>query len=195
MKVGPEFDALEVVVDIKGGNCEVFRVQGACNALYQHHCPTPIPYDRTLDRSHCPRMDRVSGPTGILQGSADRAGSGVQGPHSTRVLEQGTGFHVSESWDHSPVRVLRVHRVSQATDSVHHWHGPVRHGIELVQAAGLKAGGHQQQVGGCNETVRHRHAEAHPAAALLRSPRLHPPKALAEPPSEGLMSQCTLLRQ
>lgn len=51
--------------------------------------------------------------------------------------------------------------------------GAVGHGIELIEAAGLKARGHEEHVAAGRHAVRHAHIEAHPAAALLVPARLH----------------------
>ena len=60
---------------------------------------------------------------------------------------------------------------------MHDRHGAVGHGVELVEAAGFKAGGHEQEVAACRNTVRHAHVEAHPPAALVLPRRLHLPAA------------------
>lgn len=49
----------------------------------------------------------------------------------------------------------------------------VRHGIELVQAAGLKSGRHEQDVTASSDTVGHAHTEAHPPPALILPMLLH----------------------
>ena len=49
----------------------------------------------------------------------------------------------------------------------------------LVQAAGLEAGGHEQDVGAGGDAVGHGRGEAHPAAALVPPPRLHLPAAMS----------------
>lgn len=54
-------------------------------------------------------------------------------------------------------------------------HGAVGHGVELIEAAGLEAAGHEQHVRACSEAVRQAHVEAHPAAALVVPGRLHLP--------------------
>ena len=53
--------------------------------------------------------------------------------------------------------------------------GAVGHGIQLVQATGLKAGGHEQQVTACRDAVGHAHTEAHPPPALVLPVLLHLP--------------------
>ncbi len=49
----------------------------------------------------------------------------------------------------------------------------VSHGIELVQATGLKTRGHEQDVTAGSDTVGHAHAEPHPPPALLLPVLLH----------------------
>ena len=57
-------------------------------------------------------------------------------------------------------------------------HGAVGHGVELVEAAGLKAAGHEQHVRAGGDAVRQAHVEAHPAPALLVPARLHLPACM-----------------
>ncbi len=54
-------------------------------------------------------------------------------------------------------------------------HGAVGHGIELVEAAGLEARGHEQHVAAGRDAVRQANVEPHPPAALLVPARLHLP--------------------
>ena len=49
----------------------------------------------------------------------------------------------------------------------------IGHGVELVEAAGLKAGGHEQHVHPGCDAVCHGHVESHPPPALLMPARLH----------------------
>ena len=70
---------------------------------------------------------------------------------------------------------------------MHNRHGAVGHGVELVEAAGLEAAGHEQQVGAGGDAVRQAHVEADPAAALLVPPGLHLPAAAC-----AHMPQCSL---
>lgn len=51
------------------------------------------------------------------------------------------------------------------------------HGIQLVEPAWLKAGWHEQDVGGRRDLVAHGDIEAHPAPRLVRICVLHPPHA------------------
>ena len=53
--------------------------------------------------------------------------------------------------------------------------GAVGHGVQLVQAAGLEARGHEQDVAAGRDAVGHGHAEPHPPPALLVPRRLHAP--------------------
>ena len=68
---------------------------------------------------------------------------------------------------------------------MHDGHGAVGHGVELVEAAGLEAAGHEQQVGAGGDAVRQAHIEADPAAALLVPPGLHLPAGI-----RARMPQC-----
>ena len=61
-------------------------------------------------------------------------------------------------------------------------HSPVGHGVQLIQAAGLEAAGHEQHVRARGDAMRQGHIEAHPAAALLVPPGLHLPVVTAERP-------------
>ena len=49
----------------------------------------------------------------------------------------------------------------------------VSHGIQLVQATGLKARGHEQDVTSSSDAVGHAHAEPHPPPALVLPVLLH----------------------
>ena len=49
------------------------------------------------------------------------------------------------------VWVKRLDCVGQATHGMHYWGGGVGHGVELVEAAGLEARGHQKHVHACTE--------------------------------------------
>jgi len=59
------------------------------------------------------------------------------------------------------------HCVPEATGCMGHGHSSIAHGIQLVQPAWLKAGGHQQQVTGSCDFVAHGHIEADPASRLV----------------------------
>jgi hypothetical protein len=61
-------------------------------------------------------------------------------------------------------------------------HSPVGHGVQLIQAAGLKAAGHEQHVCARSDAVRQGHIEAHPATALLVPAGLHLPKCTTKQP-------------
>eukprot|EP00955_Chlamydomonas_euryale_P111904 366097-Chlamydomonas_euryale.AAC.17 len=56
---------------------------------------------------------------------------------------------------------------------MHQRDGAVGHGVQLVEPARLKPAGHEQQVDARGDPVRHLHAEADVALALLRVARLH----------------------
>mmetsp|Transcript_26194 Transcript_26194/g.56828 ORF Transcript_26194/g.56828 Transcript_26194/m.56828 type:complete len:265 (-) Transcript_26194:1081-1875(-) len=75
------------------------------------------------------------------------------------------------------VGVVRLHRVPQPAHRVHHRHRPVPHGVELVEAAGLEAAGHEEDVAGGVDAVGHLHREPHPRAALVLVVVLHVPHA------------------
>lgn len=62
-----------------------------------------------------------------------------------------------------------------STHSMDNGNGAVGHGVELVEAAGLEARGHEQHVAAGRDAVRQAHVEAHPAPALLVPRRLHLP--------------------
>ena len=59
--------------------------------------------------------------------------------------------------------------------------GAVGHGIQLVQATRLKAGGHEQDVTAGSDAVGHAHTEAHPPPALVLPVLLHLPAHSATP--------------
>ena len=61
---------------------------------------------------------------------------------------------------------------------MHDGDGAVGHGVELVEAAGLEAGGHEEDVAAGRYAVRHLHAETHPPPALVMPLRLHRPVSL-----------------
>mmetsp|Transcript_26193 Transcript_26193/g.56823 ORF Transcript_26193/g.56823 Transcript_26193/m.56823 type:complete len:262 (-) Transcript_26193:1093-1878(-) len=65
------------------------------------------------------------------------------------------------------VGVVRLHRVPQPAHRVHHRHRPVPHGVELVEAAGLEAAGHEEDVAARVDAVGHFHREPHPPPALV----------------------------
>lgn len=48
------------------------------------------------------------------------------------------------------VRAVWPHSVAQAAHGMHNGHSTIGHGIQLVEAAGLEAGGHEQHVGACS---------------------------------------------
>uniref|UniRef100_A0A804NXW4 Uncharacterized protein n=1 Tax=Zea mays TaxID=4577 RepID=A0A804NXW4_MAIZE len=73
-------------------------------------------------------------------------------------------------------RVERRHRVPEPPHGVHHGHGPVRHGVELVQPARLEPRRHQQDVRARRDAVRQGHREPHPRAHLVAVLRLEPPQ-------------------
>lgn len=54
-------------------------------------------------------------------------------------------------------------------------HSAISHGIELIQATGFKAGGHEQDVAARGYAVRHAGAEPYPTPALIVPRRLHAP--------------------
>ena len=64
--------------------------------------------------------------------------------------------------------------------------GAICHRIKLVQAAGLKAAGHEQHVRAGRDAVRNRHVEADPAAALRVPRALHLPAQV----KGGLIPAC-----
>mmetsp|Transcript_15935 Transcript_15935/g.39673 ORF Transcript_15935/g.39673 Transcript_15935/m.39673 type:complete len:261 (-) Transcript_15935:1392-2174(-) len=74
-------------------------------------------------------------------------------------------------------RVVRLDRVPQPAHRVHHRHGAIRHGVQLVKAARLKAGRHEQDVDARSDTVRHLDRETDPAPALVLVARLHVTKS------------------
>ena len=65
--------------------------------------------------------------------------------------------------------------VSKASGGMCNGSGAIRHGIQLVEPAGLKAGGHEQQVRSSRDLVAHGDVEAHPASCPVRIGVLHPP--------------------
>mmetsp|Transcript_28650 Transcript_28650/g.51204 ORF Transcript_28650/g.51204 Transcript_28650/m.51204 type:complete len:572 (-) Transcript_28650:957-2672(-) len=77
------------------------------------------------------------------------------------------------------VRIVRLHCVAQPAHRVHQRHGAVRHGVQLVEAARLKARRHQQNVDAGGDAVRHRHVEPHPRLAIGVA-RLHTAKVVFE---------------
>ena len=56
---------------------------------------------------------------------------------------------------------------------MHNGYCAICHSIELVEATGLKAAGHEQHVCSSCDAVRQAHIEAHPASALLMPASLH----------------------
>lgn len=66
-------------------------------------------------------------------------------------------------------------RVSEASSGVRHGSCAIRHCVQLVEATGLKAGGHEQEVCGSCDLVAHGDVEAHPAPRPVRVCVFHPP--------------------
>ena len=64
-------------------------------------------------------------------------------------------------------RVEGQYSVPEATSGMGHRHSSIAHGIQLVQPARLKAGGHQQQITCSCDLVTHGHIEAHPSSCLV----------------------------
>ncbi|BAH91878.1 Os02g0744800, partial [Oryza sativa Japonica Group] len=77
-------------------------------------------------------------------------------------------------------RVERRHRVAEPAHGVHHGHGAVRHGVQLVQPARLEPRRHQEDVGARRDPVRQLHREPHPPAHLVVVLRLEPPQHLLQ---------------
>ena len=65
--------------------------------------------------------------------------------------------------------------VSETSSSMRDGGCTVRHGIQLVEPAGLKAGGHEEDVGGSSDFVAHGNIEAHPAPRPVRVSIFYPP--------------------
>jgi len=72
-------------------------------------------------------------------------------------------------------RAARLRLSCRGPHRMHDRHGAVRHRVQLVQPARLKAAGHEQQVAAGGDAVRHGHVEADPAAALIPPLALHLP--------------------
>ena len=64
------------------------------------------------------------------------------------------------------VRLLVAYRMNNRDSAV-------SHGIQLVQATGLEARGHEQDVTASSDAVGHAHAEPHPPPALVLPVLLH----------------------
>ena len=58
---------------------------------------------------------------------------------------------------------------------VDNWHCAIGHGVQLIQATGLKAGWHEQDVAASRDAMRHAYTEANPAATLVLPMLLHLP--------------------
>ena len=69
---------------------------------------------------------------------------------------------------------------------MHNGHGAVGHGVELVEAAGLEARGHEEDVCPRGQPVRHAAGEPHPPPALLEALRLHLPAVV------DMLDQCPM---
>ena len=65
--------------------------------------------------------------------------------------------------------------VAEAAGRVGHGDRPVAHGVELVEAAGLEARGHEEDVGASCDSMAHGHIEPHPAARRVGVAALQPP--------------------
>lgn len=55
----------------------------------------------------------------------------------------------------------------------------ISHGIQLVEATGLKAGGHEEDVTACSDAMGHAHTEAHPTPTLVLPMLFHFPASPA----------------
>jgi len=64
------------------------------------------------------------------------------------------------------VRLLAAYRMNNRNSAI-------SHGIQLVQATGLEARGHEQDVTAGSDAVGHAHAEPHPPSALVLPVLLH----------------------
>lgn len=64
-------------------------------------------------------------------------------------------------------RVEGQYSVPEATSGMGHRHSSIAHGIQLIQPARLKAGGHQQQITRSCDLVTHGHIEADPSSCLV----------------------------
>lgn len=58
---------------------------------------------------------------------------------------------------------------------VNNWYRAIGHGIQLVQATGLKAGRHEEDVTASSDAMRHAYTEAHPTSTLVLPMLLHFP--------------------
>ena len=67
--------------------------------------------------------------------------------------------------------------VPEAAGGVCNGRCAIGHSIQLVEAAGLKTGWHEQEIGSCCDLVAHGHVEAHPAPCLVGVCVFHPPHA------------------
>ena len=96
-------------------------------------------------------VDRLTeGPLKLVRGRA------LEGPPGTVVLA-----------------VEVTHGIPEASHGVHHRHRSVVHGVELVEAARLKPGGHEEDVAARGDAVRHLVAEPQPRPDLVPVPALH----------------------
>ena len=96
-------------------------------------------------------VDRLTeGPLKLVRGRA------LEGPPGTVVLA-----------------VEVTHGIPEASHGVHHRHRSVVHGVELIEAARLKPGGHEEDVAARGDAVRHLVAEPQPRPDLVPVPALH----------------------
>jgi len=103
-------------------------------------------------------VDRLTeGPLELIRGRA------LEGPAGTIVLA-----------------VEVTHGIPEASHGVHHRHRAVVHGVELVQAARLKPGRHEEDVAPGGDAVRHLVAEPEPGPDLVPISALHVVEAVLE---------------
>ena len=65
--------------------------------------------------------------------------------------------------------------VSEASGGMRNGGCAIGHGIQLVEPAGLEAGGHEQKIRSRCDLVAHGDIEAHPAPRPVRVGVFHPP--------------------